>query len=224
MSHWPPLRPKPQRLITMKDLFAVKPGSWRLALLLAIAVFLIPALIQPKAVAGALFQSPQSPPPSQPAEAPPPAPTATPPPPPTAAPPPSEPVQTTSESEAPIEEPSPTPTQVLPEPAATEPVPVEAAAPTEELLPTQPVESAGAQPAGPLPQPVDVRRDDSQVQPEEGGDPNFVLDQAELIDTVAISGAYVWLCCGIGLLLVAPLFFTVLYVRGRSKIIREEGF
>ncbi|MFC1975309.1 hypothetical protein ACFLXQ_02795 [Chloroflexota bacterium] len=72
------------------------------------------------------------------------------------------------------------------------------------------------------------------LQPVETGDETFpedeevpsdlVLDEAELIDSIIVSGASVWLCCGIILLLLVPLSLLLLYIRGRSKIAQEEDF
>jgi hypothetical protein len=41
---------------------------------------------------------------------------------------------------------------------------------------------------------------------------------------VVVTGAWVWLCCGILALLIVPLFFVVVYIRGRRKIIDQEGY
>jgi hypothetical protein len=64
--------------------------------------------------------------------------------------------------------------------------------------------------------------DQNEQTGEERGSHNFVLDRAEFIDTVVVSGAYVWACCGISLLLLVPLFLLILEIRGRSKIRRQE--
>jgi type IV secretory pathway VirB10-like protein len=53
---------------------------------------------------------------------------------------------------------------------------------------------------------------------------NFILDQVELIDTAVVSGAYIWLCCGVGLFLLVPMFMLILYIRGRNKVINEEDY
>jgi hypothetical protein len=45
-----------------------------------------------------------------------------------------------------------------------------------------------------------------------------------LIDTVVVSSAYIWLCCGVSLFLLVPLFLLFVYIRGRSKIMQEENF
>lgn len=89
------------------------------------------------------------------------------------------------------------------------------------VTPDEPIESdpAVAQPPAAEPRSVRLGRDDAS---EDGGSPNFILDQAELIDTVVVSTAYVWLCCGIGLFLLIPLVFLFLQIRGRTKIIKEE--
>ena len=50
---------------------------------------------------------------------------------------------------------------------------------------------------------------------------NLILDQAEFIDSVVVSFAYVWLCCGVALILVIPLIFLFLQIRGRSKLYKE---
>ena len=79
--------------------------------------------------------------------------------------------------------------------------------------------------AAPAPPPPERRNREEQPKEESNTGPsNFILDQAELIDTVVVTGAWVWLCCGILLLLVVPLFFVVMYIRGRRKIIDQEGY
>jgi hypothetical protein len=97
-------------------------------------------------------------------------------------------------------------------------VPPEAAPPAVEA----------GNPAAPLPptaEPVRREREEEPIEPEESGGPSqFILDQAELIDTVVVSGAYIWLCCGVSLFLLVPLALLFVYIRGRSKIIREEGY
>jgi hypothetical protein len=114
----------------------------------------------------------------------------------------------------------------------TEAIPVEATAPPAEASEAQapsrePTEEAPlevlTQSEPPL-QPEPRRQRDSGEPVEPDGSPNFILDQIELIDTMAVSGAYVWLCCGIGLMLLTPLFFLILYVRGRSRILRDDDF
>ena len=185
-------------------------GLRRLAVLFIVAIF-ITLFVSNGALAGALFQSPVSPvvEEAQPVQPEPFAPDA--------------PVE---QNDPPSEEGSQS------EPLPVEPVPFESA-PVEEpvvepdtqfgspVIPDEPVGSdpAVAQPAAAEPRPVRLARDDST---EDGGSPNFILDQAELIDTVVVSTAYVWLCCGIGLFLLIPLVFLFLQIRGRTKMTREE--
>ena len=114
------------------------------------------------------------------------------------------------------------PQQPAPEqPQTNEPV-------TEIVSPVSPVEESVTiiEPA-PLPPPVEPqpyqsREQDEAYTDEANGENNLILDQAELIDTVVVSTAYVWLCCGFVLLLLIPLVFIFLQIRGRSKIIKEE--
>ena len=70
------------------------------------------------------------------------------------------------------------------------------------------------------------RRDnqDTTSEANETGDsPNLTLDEIEFVDTVVVSGAYLWLCCGVILFLLVPIIMIILYIRGRSKISKEEG-
>lgn len=206
--------------------FCTKDGG-QLILLFVTALLFAFLFVGNDVTAEILFQSPQSPPPAQ-QEAPPPQPTPVPPTPVPTEPPPPEPTATQPPpaAEGSTEEPTPQPEATpLPEPTAT-PVPPTEAAPTEEppsaeLTDTQPPSSSEAQSSTDLPTRVEVRRGDVSLDFEGDTAPSFILDQAELIDAVAVSGAYIWLCCGVGLFLLAPLFFLILYVRGRSQIIQE---
>ena len=188
----------------------------RLLLLFGAAFFLVSWLIDGDVAAEALLQSPQSsaieepPPPAQP----PPTPTL---PPPTQIP--TEPAEGVSSEAIQVE---PTPTELptpTPEPPPTEPVAVEEPQTVDVVAPTEP-------PAVVEPQlePLQRQREEPPPEFEDEGSPNFILDQIELIDTIAVSGAYLWLCCGVGLLLVLPLFLLVLYIRGRSRILQEETY
>lgn len=122
------------------------------------------------------------------------------------------------------------PTQLLPiEQAPVEQAPVEQApvapaqaAPAATVPAVQ--SNAPAAPEAPTPEPASRRQRDETTAEESEGPSNFILDQAELIDTVVVSGAYIWLCCGVGLFLLVPLALLFVYIRGRSKIIREEGY
>ena len=177
----------------------------RLATLFIIAITLTLFIADNNAIADKLFQSPASPP-AQPTPTQPP-PTEQPP----AEPPPAEP--------PPAEQP---PAQPPVEPAESVP---EFESPVPEPLPE------GGEPP-PFVQPtVETRADDFfeeessfSDEDEEASSSNFIWDWAELIDSVVVSSAYVWLCCGVVLLLLIPLFFLFLQIRGQIKIQREEDF
>jgi len=47
----------------------------------------------------------------------------------------------------------------------------------------------------------------------EAGQP--VINWVKFWDTVAVALAYPWLCCGVGLLLLVPLFLLFLEIKGR---------
>ncbi len=76
----------------------------------------------------------------------------------------------------------------------------------------------------PLPASRAGRESDPIEEGDEGGASNLILDQVELIDSVVVSGAYVWLCCGIGLFLLLPLVFLLLQIRGQLKLQKEDDF
>ena len=94
------------------------------------------------------------------------------------------------------------------------------------VLPAEGANSAPAMPEDPPPETSRPTRDrGSRDSAEESAEsPNFILDQVELIDSVVVSGAYLWLCCGVILFLLVPMFMLVLYIRGRSKMGQDEGF
>lgn len=111
--------------------------------------------------------------------------------------------------------------QNQPQPAPTEPAQPQA---VESQSPVAaPAADSPAQPAAesrpPAPQPQPYQPVTKEQAPESR---NLILDQAEFIDTVVVSVAYLWLCCGIVLILAIPLAFLFLHIRGRSKIIKEE--
>lgn len=203
-------------------------GAGRLALFLVAATLLVFVIAGKNVAAEVLFQSPQSPPtePEPTAPPPPPEPTPLPPPSPTpepveVAPVPQESIQVEpTEAPPPTEEPLPAVEEAAIEQQVVEPTvtPPPTAAPTAE-----PELQAEVAPGELEPQPIERSRgQETAAEAEE--DRNFILDQAELIDTVAVSGAYVWLCCGFGLLLMAPLSLLLLYVRGRSRVLQDEDF
>ncbi len=126
-----------------------------------------------------------------------------------------------------------------PPPAEQPPVeaaPVEAQSPQSEPTFQSPVETIpsestvipdGSQPP-PMAQPTipasSQEREDSFSDDEGEESSGFILDQVEFIDTVVVSGAYIWLCCGIGLFLLIPLVFLLLQIRGQLKIRKEDDF
>ncbi len=116
-----------------------------------------------------------------------------------------------AEGDAPPPEPAPD----QPPPAEEPPLPEPSA---EQPLPPEPL------PAPEFATPPEPERNDfpPRENPEPQSSRNFILDQVELIDTVVVSGAYVWLCCGVGLFLLIPIFLLVIYIRGRSKIQKQE--
>lgn len=194
-------RPAPFRMNhSLRRFLLARPQSgwvWgRVGLLLLISVGLSLWLAAGQVDAGALFQSPVSPVIESPVAQPP--------------------------AEAvPIEQP---PVEQTP----VEQVPLIEQPPVEQAPAQQPPADQAGAPAAPVaPEPEPVRRDreEAPLDDAEGGGPaQFILDQAELIDTVVVSGAYVWLCCGVSLFLLVPLVLLFVYIRGRSKIIKEEGY
>jgi hypothetical protein len=172
----------------------------RIVLLFAMAVFLTLFIADENVFAGKLFQSPVDTSPPPPAEAPP----ADPPPP--EAPP----------AEAPPVEPPPV------EPA------VEIEAPVSPIPPGSPALPSGSEPP-PLAQPTLLpsrsNQEDRSIDGEraEEDSPNFILDQVELVDSIVVTGAYFWLCCGVALFLLIPLIFLLLQIRGHLKLQREEN-
>jgi hypothetical protein len=127
----------------------------------------------------------------------------------------------------------PQPAEQPQSPAPQEPAPqqpeVEQESGAGSLSPTLPAESIEIAPAAPEElQPESSRpvrdRDNRNPTDEEAGSRNFILDRVELIDSVVVSGAYLWLCCGVALFLLVPIFMLVLYIRGRSKMSQNDRF
>lgn len=183
----------------------------RLTLLLSLAVTLTLVISDNNAVAGVLFQSPASPPvlplPAELAPSQPPAETA--------------PGRLPAEGGAGQPPAEGAPGQPLLQPG-TEFV--------SPLLPF-PVQQPGNEPSALEPSlqsesPRSERTDrlSDEEDPEDGGSRNFILDRSELVDSVIVSTAYVWLCCGIMLLLLVPLVFLFLQIRGRTKMMSEDNF
>lgn len=140
------------------------------------------------------------------------------------------------EPEVAPEEAAPVEPEVAPEevaPVEPEVAPEEAAPVEEQAAPAQPVEApstapeqqpvAPAEPAPPEPAPSSRRGEDRFAEDEfEEDDASLILDRAELIDSVVVSTAYVWLCCGIIIFLLIPLAFLFLQIRGRTRMSRED--
>jgi hypothetical protein len=98
-------------------------------------------------------------------------------------------------------QPLPSPTQVTSTPTAT-PVPTTPALPTATPVPS----------ATPAP--------DSERYPE--GESNLRFEWGMLFDSVALGLSYIWLCCGVLVLLGIPLFFLLLWVASRRQRERRE--
>ena len=172
-------------------------GSIRLPLLFVAALTLTLFLASGNVTAERLFQSPQSPPPQPP------------------------PAQPAPEQPAP-EQPQPPAEQPTAEQPTIDQTTVDQTSPvqpTSEAAPAPPLE-----PLAPVTTGDDFASNDQYEElPPSSGDTPMVLDEAELIDSVFVSFAYVWLCCGVILLLLIPLVLLILYIRGRSKIVNEES-
>lgn len=113
---------------------------------------------------------------------------------------------------------SPAPAEAQPPPPAggEQPAPTEAQpapAPTAEQPPPPPAEPE---------RPVRDRSTPTDEAPADSSGRNFILDQVELVDSVVVSGAYLWLCCGVLLFLLVPIFMLIVYIRGRSKLRQRE--
>jgi hypothetical protein len=173
-------------------------GMRQMACLFFISILFTLWIANPGVTAKTLFQSPASPvsPPAEPAQQPP------------------------SAEQSPISAPQ--------EQAPQQPG-VEQESGVESLAPTLPAETTGSAPIAPEEaQPESSRpsrdRDSRNPADEETDSPNFILDRVEFIDSVVVSGAYLWLCCGVALFLLVPIFMLVLYIRGRSKMSQNDRF
>jgi cytoskeletal protein RodZ len=197
-------------------------NSGRLPLIFVITLFLTFLLASGNVTAEMLFQSPQSPPEQPPAEQPP------------VEQPPAEqpPTEQPSAEQPPAEQPPAEQPPIEQPPAEQPPVeqpPVEqppAVQPPAEQPPAE--QPSTEQPTGQTPLPAErllpVEAEEEAFIEDEQAPSNLVLDRAELIDTIIVSGASVWRCCGIILLLLVPLSLLLFYIRGRSKIAQEENF
>lgn len=119
----------------------------------------------------------------------------------------------------------PTETPTLAPPTATLPPPTNTSLPT--LPPPQPVAATATPPILPTPTlaPVtfDVPGVDNQPAADVTPDPGFVasrtgfiINEVALIDTLLQWFAWFWMCFGVAVILIIPLFFVYLQIRGRK--------
>ncbi len=186
-------------------------SPWVLASLLLAALFWHPEL----AATGGLFQSPQDTPTPTPTLAPTLAPTAT--------------AEILPSATATAEAPAPTTTEtatIPPSPPTETPV----LAVTATLVPTNPptptpvptetpvIPTATLAPAVATSTPVPAGQDGTDRYAQE--ESNLLFNWTMLFDSVALGMSYVWLCCGVLVLVGVPIFFISLWVAGRR---REQG-
>jgi hypothetical protein len=209
----------------IKALFTRSSELGRLVTFFGLAVALSLAISDNHGVAEILFQSPPSPP-AQPAPAQ--QPPAQPPPvqqPPAQQPPAQQPPVQQPPAQQPPAQPQQPQQQPPADPSAGQPQQPAQPAPefVSPLSPQAPASSSLELP--PFPEPERIERlERFEDEAEDPDSSNFILDQVELIDTIVVSTAYVWLCCGIVLFLLIPLVFLFLQIRGRTKILTEENF
>jgi hypothetical protein len=168
------------------------------------AALVVAAVLAPGTVTASLlvFQSSPvaTPVPPTPTPAPPPPPTPTPPPPtqPTATPVQPTPVPPT-QAPAPPSQATPTPIQ------PTQPVPADSITPTMPPTPvTLPALTPTPLPPPPMPTPI----------PTSGAN-QPIVNWVKFWDTIAVTIAYPWLCCGVALLLMVPVGLLFLEIMGR---------
>jgi hypothetical protein len=68
----------------------------------------------------------------------------------------------------------------------------------------------------------------TEAEPDSGQryaqqDSNLLFDWSVLIDSVALGLSYVWLCCGVLVVLGIPAFFIVLWLASRRRQQGEES-
>jgi hypothetical protein len=133
----------------------------------------------------------------------------------------------------PTEAPTLAPTQAPTEASTVAPTVTEAIIPTATLTPTEtatPMATATVTgtatvvpSATPLSSPsptLDETPVDSGRYP--GEDPTLRFDWGMLFDSVALGVSYVWLCCGVLLLLSIPVVFVILWVVSKRRKEQEE--
>jgi hypothetical protein len=196
-----------RRLNSIRSSIFFRPWVGRLSAFFVLAIALSLFLADDRAIAEILLQSPPSPP-AQPV----------PPEQPPAQPAPTEPAPAQPQPTAPAPAPQAPTAPVVPTPTFASPLAPAGESPVATVLSTSTEPPTFVQPT---PLPRSRSRDDAAAVEEEAAS-NLILDQVEFIDTLVVSGAYVWLCCGIALLLLLPLIFLLLQIRGQIKIQREE--
>ena len=179
----------------------------RLAALLVIAFTLTLFIADGSATAEKLFQSPASP---------------------VSQPPPAQQQPPTQQQQPSEQSSNEAPEAPPPEQSSTEPTPESSDSTTESQSPAPEPLPEGSGPP-PFVQPtVEIGGDNFEAEDEfldeEASSSNFILDRVELVDSIVVSGAYVWFCCGVFLLLLIPLIFLFLQIRGQIKIRQEEDF
>jgi hypothetical protein len=112
------------------------------------------------------------------------------------------------------------PTQPLVEPPtlppAESPVPLET--PTSTPLPIVPTTTLTVTlTETPLAVPTDTPEPspEGSQEPPADGPGAAIINWVKFWDTMAVTVAYPWLCCGVGLLLLVPLVFLFLEIKGR---------
>jgi len=117
----------------------------------------------------------------------------------------------------------PTPVPPTPAPAPTTAVPPAQPAPTQ-IQPTQPIPEAPITPAmspttlifpalTPTPRPFPPT---STPQPASGVN-QPIVNWVKFWDTIVVTIAYPWLCCGVALLLMVPVVLLFLEIKGRRR-------
>jgi hypothetical protein len=127
--------------------------------------------------------------------------------------------------------PSAVPTQVPTEVPTVAPTAVSTATqiltPTATLLPTEtatPVVPTEAPPsATPLPSPTTTPEPTlTESERYAGEDAGLRFDWGMLFDSIALGVSYLWLCCGILILLSIPVVFCILWVMSNRRQQQEE--
>jgi hypothetical protein len=97
-----------------------------------------------------------------------------------------------------------TPTEVPPTATATE-VP-----PTATLAPSPTTETATPE----------ATPDERQRYADE--DANYLFEWGDLFDSVALGASYIWLCCGVVVLVLIPILFLALWIASRRRQQQKE--